>query len=82
MPLGAEVTALEIADLQQRVAVLESLQEATEKKIDAMADDVRTIRDIIVAGKGSWKVLVALSGLAVTIFGIAGYVLPWLHGKP
>lgn len=76
------MTSLDIADLQQRVAVLESKQESTEEKIDKMADDVRVIRDIIVAGKGSWKVLVALSGLAVTLFGIAGYVLPWLHGKP
>ena len=64
----------EIGRLSAEVASL-------QKQVSEQGVLIREMRDVIVQTKGSWKVLVAVAGLAATISGLVVSATQWWPWK-
>lgn len=69
-------------DIESRISRIEARLENTIEDITEMKGDLRTIRDVIVGGKGSMRVLMMMMGAAVALGGLVATWLPWFTGKP
>lgn len=69
-------------DVEGRLSRLEERMKNVSEDFTEMKADLRAIRDVVVAGKGSWKLVVALAGVSSTVAGGLAYLGGFLHFKP
>lgn len=68
MPLSTE------HELGRLAAKVESL----EKEVTEQGTMLREVRDAVVSAKGSWKLLLAVAGLAATLGAVLSQIISWL----
>lgn len=63
-------------NLESRVAVLESRIDTVETSQDAMAEDVRMIRDVVIGAKGGWKMILLIGSAGAAAGALFMKLLP------
>lgn len=63
--------------IERDIGRLSAEVEALQKQVEAQGVMIREMRDVIVQTRGSWKVLVAVAGLAATISGLVVSAAQW-----
>lgn len=66
-PHGDRILALELRAENERKLAEQSRAEV-KQELAAIHADLRKLNDTLLAGKGGWKVVVVLLGMAATVF--------------
>ncbi|MHA6731642.1 hypothetical protein [Devosia sp. A369] len=65
------------ASIDREIGRLSAEVSALQKQVEAQADMIREMRDVLVSTKGSWRLLLGVAGLAATLSGLVVSASQW-----
>ena len=70
-----------MTSIERELGNLQARMELVESELQALRQDMREIRDVLLSARGGWRLFMLAFTVAASVGAALDHVLPWLTSK-